>query len=134
VGQRELIVLDTHAWIWHVAEDVRLGYRARLRIRRAATLGVHPVSCWEVAMLVDRQRLRLNMDVAQWIDLALSQPRVELLPFTASAAIRAAGLGGSFPGDPADRFIVAAALELDAPLVTRDTRISDWGQVPTVWQ
>jgi PIN domain nuclease of toxin-antitoxin system len=134
VGQRELIVLDTHAWIWHVAEDVRLGHRARLRIRRAATLGVHPVSCWEVAMLVDRQRLRLTMDVAQWIDLALSHPRIELLPFTASAAIRAAGLGGSFPGDPADRFIVAAALELDAPLVTRDTRISDWGQVPTVWQ
>lgn len=85
-------------------------------------------------MLVDRQRLRLTMDVAQWIDLALSHPRIELLPFTASAAIRAAGLGGSFPGDPADRFIVAAALELDAPLVTRDTRISDWGQVPTVWQ
>jgi PIN domain nuclease of toxin-antitoxin system len=134
VGQRELIVLDTHAWIWHVTEDVRLGRRARLRIRRAATLGVHPVSCWEVAMLVGSQRLRLSIDVAQWIDLALSHPRVELLPFTASAAIRAAGLGGSFPGDPADRFIVAAALELAAPLVTRDTRISEWGQVQTVWQ
>jgi PIN domain nuclease of toxin-antitoxin system len=83
---------------------------------------------------VGSQRLRLSIDVAQWIDLALSHPRVELLPFTASAAIRAAGLGGSFPGDPADRFIVAAALELAAPLVTRDTRISEWGQVQTVWQ
>jgi PIN domain nuclease of toxin-antitoxin system len=134
VGQRELIVLDTHAWIWHVTEDVRLGRRARSRIRRAATLGVHPVSCWEVAMLVGNQRLRLSMDVAQWIDLALSHPRVEPLSFTASAAIRAAGLGGSFPGDPADRFIVAAALELAAPLVTRDTKIADWGQVQTVWQ
>jgi hypothetical protein len=30
-----------------------------------------------------------------------------------------AGLGGSFPGDPADRFIVASALEHDAPLVTK---------------
>jgi PIN domain nuclease of toxin-antitoxin system len=85
-------------------------------------------------MLVGTQRLRLNMDVAQWIDLALAHPRVELLPFTASAAIRAAGLGGGFPGDSADRFIVAAALELNAPLMTRDSRISDWGQVPTVWQ
>lgn len=85
-------------------------------------------------MLVGSQRLRLSMDLAQWIELALSRPRIELLPFTASAAIRAAGLGGSFPGDPADRFIVAAALELAAPLITRDTRISDWGQIQTVWQ
>lgn len=85
-------------------------------------------------MLVHSQRLRLNMDVARWVDLALSHPRVELLPFTASAALRAAGLGGTFPGDPADRFIVAAALELGAPLITKDTRISEWGQVQTVWQ
>ncbi len=85
-------------------------------------------------MLVSSQRLRLNMEVALWIDLALSRPRVELLAFTATAAVRAAGLGGAFPGDPADRFIVAAALELGAPLVTRDTLITEWGLVPTVWQ
>ena len=85
-------------------------------------------------MLVSSQRLRLTMEVALWIDLALSRPKVELLAFTATAAVRAAGLRGTFPGDPADRFIVAAALELAAPLVTRDTRISEWGQVQTVWQ
>lgn len=133
MGQRELIILDTHAWIWHVADEARLGRRALTHIRRAATLGVHPVSCWEVAMLVNSQRLRLSMEVGRWIDLALSRPKVRLLPFTASAAVRAAGLGGHFPGDPADRFIVAAAMELEAPLVTRDTRIADWGHVPTVW-
>jgi|HubBroStandDraft_1064217.scaffolds.fasta_scaffold212030_2 PIN domain nuclease of toxin-antitoxin system len=133
MGERELIVLDTHAWIWHVTEDARLDRRARLRLRRAERLGVHPVSCWEVAMLVAGQRLRLSLEVTRWVELALGYPKVELLPFTASAAVRAAGLGGTFPGDPADRFIVAAALELGAPLMTRDTRISEWGQVPTVW-
>ena len=85
-------------------------------------------------MLVSNQRLHLSMDVARWIDLALSRPKVELLTFTAAAAVRAAGLGAAFPGDAADGFIVAAALELAAPLVTRDTRISERGQVPTVWQ
>jgi PIN domain nuclease of toxin-antitoxin system len=134
MGQRELIVLDTHAWIWHVTEDARLGRRARTLITRSARLGVHPVSCWEVAMLVNSQRLRLNMEAGRWIDLALSHPRIVLLPFTAAAAVRAAGFGGGFPGDPADRFIVAAALESGATLVTGDTRISAWGHVPTVWQ
>ncbi len=133
MGKRELIVLDTHAWIWHVTEDGRLGRGARVRIGRTGRLGVHPVSCWEVAMLVAGERLRLNLEVTRWVELALAYPKVELLPFTASAAVRAAGLGGSFPGDPADRFIVAAALELAAPLMTRDARISEWGQIQTVW-
>lgn len=84
-------------------------------------------------MLIDSERLRLSMDVARWMDHALARPKVELLPFTPAAAIRAAGLGGSFPGDPADRFIVSAALEMGVPLITKDQRIAEWGQVETVW-
>jgi PIN domain nuclease of toxin-antitoxin system len=84
-------------------------------------------------MLSNSERLRLRLDVTSWVDAALARPKIEMLPFTPSAAIQAAGLGGSFPGDPADRFIVAAALELGATLLTRDRRISDWGGVETVW-
>lgn len=84
-------------------------------------------------MLTNSERLRLSMDVARWIDYALARPKVELLPFTPAAAIRAAGLGGSFPGDPADRFIVGAALEMGVPVITKDRRIVEWAQVETVW-
>jgi PIN domain nuclease of toxin-antitoxin system len=133
VGRHALIVLDTHAWIWHAVEDPRLSRRARAEIGKASTLGVHPISCWEVAMLVEHGRLRLRMHVLSWIEAALGRPRVELLPFTASAAARAAGLGGGFPDDPADRFIVATALETGAVLVTGDRRIHDWGEVSVVW-
>jgi PIN domain nuclease of toxin-antitoxin system len=52
---------------------------------------------------------------------------------TPGAAVRASGLGGSFPGDPADRFIVATALESGASLITKDRRITDWGHVQTIW-
>jgi PIN domain nuclease of toxin-antitoxin system len=128
-----VIVLDTHAWIWYATEDPKLSRRAKARIQRAEALGVHPVSCWEVAMLARNDRLRLSMDVEEWVDHALARPRIGLLPFTPAAAIRAAGLGGSFPGDPADRFIVGTALELKAPLMTKDTRITDWGRVEVIW-
>jgi len=133
VGQRTVIVLDTHTWIWYATEDAQLSKRAKARIHRADALGVHPVSCWEVAMLSHGGKLKLSVDIAQWVDLALERPKVTLLPFTPAAAIRAAGLGGSFPGDPADRFIVGTALEMRVPVVTRDQRIADWGQVETVW-
>jgi PIN domain nuclease of toxin-antitoxin system len=35
--------------------------------------------------------------------------------------------------DPADRVVVATALELAAPLVTRDQRLLDYPLVRTVW-
>jgi PIN domain nuclease of toxin-antitoxin system len=133
VGQRAVIVLDTHTWVWYASEDPLLSKKARAHIRRAEALGVHPVSCWEVAMLSNGGRLKLSVEVAEWVALGLERPKIALLPLTPGAAIRAAGLGGSFPGDPADRFIVAAALEMRAPVVTRDQRITDWGQVDTIW-
>lgn len=84
-------------------------------------------------MLVQRRRLRLKQLLDDWIETALSRPKVELLAFTPRAAVRAAGFGDSFPGDPADRFIAAAALEAGAPLVTADQRIASWGGVEIVW-
>jgi PIN domain nuclease of toxin-antitoxin system len=133
VGERALIVLDTHAWIWYATDDGRLSRRARAAIAKTQTLGVHPVSCWEVAMLVEHKRLRIRMPVRAWVDAALERPKVELLAFDASAAVRAAGLGKTFPNDPADRFIVATALELGASLVTSDRRIEEWGEIQVVW-
>ncbi len=84
-------------------------------------------------MLSNGGRLKLSLDVSKWVEQALERPKIELLPFTPAAAIRTAGLGGSFPGDPADRFIVGAALEMNVPVITRDQRITDWGQVETIW-
>jgi PIN domain nuclease of toxin-antitoxin system len=84
-------------------------------------------------MLSHSGRLKLDSDVSRWVESALERPKIELLVFTATAAVRAAGFGGSFPGDPADRFIVATALELEVPLVTADRRIAEWGNIETVW-
>jgi PIN domain nuclease of toxin-antitoxin system len=128
-----VIVLDTHTWLWYATESEKLSKQAKARIKRAQALGVHPISCWEIAMLSNAGELKLTMDITQWVGHALERPKVELLPFTPAAAIRAAGLGGSFPGDPADRIIVGTALEMGAPLITKDQRITDWGHVQTIW-
>lgn len=84
-------------------------------------------------MLSQGGRIKLSIDVGKWVDIALARPKIELLPFTPAAAIRAAGLGGDFPGDPADRFIVGAALEMNVPVITKDERITRWGHVETIW-
>lgn len=85
-------------------------------------------------MLVAKERIGLNMDVEVWIDLALQRPSVELLPLTPEIAVLSTRLPVAFHGDPADRLIVASSLAHNAPLITRDEKITDWGFVPVVWK
>ena len=127
-----MIVLDTHAWIWWTADPDRLSTRARHAIEQATDVGVAAISCWEVAMLVEKARLELDRDVLLWIRQALAQPRCTLLPLTAEIAVAAARLGDG-GGDPADRLIAATALGRRAPLVTKDQRLRRSKSLHTIW-
>lgn len=129
-----MIVLDTHAWVWWVSEPDRLSARARAAIDYARTIGVSPVSAWEIATKAARGRLRLDRDVRVWVAQALARPRVELAALTAEIAVAAGRLGDDgFHGDPADRMIAATAIALGAELVTRDERIREHPGVRTLW-
>ena len=128
-----MIVLDTHAWIWWVSEPARLGKSARRVVDAATRVGVPAICCLELATLAARGRITLDRPPLDWIHEALAQARVELLSLTPAVAVRAAGLPASFPGDPADRLVVATALIETATLVTKDDRIRRSRIVETVW-
>ncbi|HEY3125149.1 MAG TPA: type II toxin-antitoxin system VapC family toxin [Thermoanaerobaculia bacterium] len=133
MGRSLVIVLDTHAWIWWVAEPDKLSARARHAIDASEALGVCTISCWEVAMLVVRRRLELDRDVLLWIRQALAMPRVTLLPLTPEVCVASALLAQKSPADPADRVIAASALEHRASIVTKDSRLRSMPQIETIW-
>jgi PIN domain nuclease of toxin-antitoxin system len=126
-------VVDTHAWLWWVAEPARLGKAARRALNDARRVGVPAICCLEVAALAARGRVTLDRPPLAWLQDALGLPRVELVPLTPAVAVKAAGLPASFPGDPADRLVVATALIEAGVLVTKDSRIQDSSLVETVW-
>lgn len=128
-----MIILDTHAWIWWVAEPAKLSRRARGEIDQADALGLCAISCWEVAMLVARKRLELDRDTLLWIRQALAVPRTTLLPLTPEVAVASSELPESFPGDPADRMIAATALGEGAAIVSKDARLRSVPQLRTIW-
>jgi PIN domain nuclease of toxin-antitoxin system len=128
-----MIVLDTHAFIWWADESSRLSARARHALEEADALGVCAISCWETAMLVEKQRLRLDRDVLDFLGQALALPRVELLPLTPEVSVAAARLVSSALADPADRMIAATALEAGAAVVSKDTRLRGVGELKTIW-
>ena len=68
-----------------------------------------------------------------WLEQALSLPKVELIPLTPLIAVKATQLGNHFPGDPADRVIAATSIVESAPLVTKDSRVHASGAVAVIW-
>ena len=128
-----MIVLDTHAFLWWADESERLSARARHAIEQADALGVCAISCWEIAMLVEKERLRLDRDVLEFLRQALALPRVEFLALTPEIAVEAARLVSSSLADPADRMIAATALETGSAVVSKDARLRGVAGLKTIW-
>ena len=121
-----MILLDTQTLVWLLFEERRLGRRTRRVIERAwATreAAVSAITFWEVAMLHEKGRMLLMADIGSWRAGLLEVGLVEI-PVDGRIGVRAASLR-DLPGDPADRIIVATALE-GHRLVTADRRLLDW--------
>ncbi len=121
-----MILLDTHVVLWQELDDRRLGPQTRRTIERALQDGmasVSAISFWEVGMRVQKGQLELGLDLHVWRHNLLVGGLTEL-GVDGDIAIRA-GLLSDMYGDPADRIIVATALE-GHQLVTADRRILDW--------
>ena len=117
----DVVVLDTHSWVWWAGDEPNLTRPGRRAIDQARRVVV-PAPCpWEVAELVARKRLRLDRDPLGWMQRALAEDRVELAPLSPQIAVVAAGLGREgFHEDPTDRLIYATARSLDATPVRAD--------------
>jgi PIN domain nuclease of toxin-antitoxin system len=120
-------LLDTHVLVWFAAGEPLLGsgsIRAVDAALRADELVVSAVSFWEIAMLTAKRRLALSAGPATFRRHVLAQGLREV-PIDGAIAVAAAELP-TFHGDPADRMLVATALDLGAELVTADDRILGW--------
>ncbi len=132
-GRKRVIVLDTHIWFYFINDGPeKLPAEVRKAIRDNDVLGVSIISCWEIAMLVAKDRLRFSIDVQDWITKALKYKGIKLIELTPEIAVLATRLPGEFHKDPADRIIVASSLKLGAPLVTLDQNIKKWRYVQTI--
>ncbi len=132
-----MIVIDTHILVWWVSGTKKLSTAARKAINKhlstERSILVSSITAWEIAMLVDKGKLTLNMDVDSWLTEVSKIPAVVIIPVDNTTGVKSTCLPGDFHKDPADRMIVALARQHSYPLVTADQKVIDYKHVKTIW-
>ncbi len=129
-----MIVLDTHIWVWwvHGDEQITSTQTEIIKANETEIIGVSAISAWEIAKLVEYNRLELPCPLQKWFYEALSYPGVRLIELTPEIAIESTKLPGKFHRDPADQIIVATARLYDSALITSDSKILKYPYVNNV--
>jgi PIN domain nuclease of toxin-antitoxin system len=124
------LLLDTHIWIWSLAEPNQLSQRVQRELKdQNNELWLSPVSTWEVLLLHSKGRIRLHGNPGDWVTRATMH--MHEAPLTHEIVVAAQELPLPHQ-DPADRFLTATAEVLGLTLVTADHRLLGLGTIATL--
>ena len=94
--------------------ETRLFQRHRQTIeeRQDEWLGINIYSCWEIAKLVEYGKLELKFPIEDWLEIALSHPKIQSINLTIPIIIKSTQLSDFYKA-PADQIIVATSINSD---------------------
>ena len=117
------LILDTHCWLWWIAEPERLTGDALSAIGDPGnTVFLSAVSSWEIAIKYRLGRLSLPEPPDRFVTPRIERDRFKPLPVTHRHALGVAGLP-LHHRDPFDRLLVSQAMAEEATLVTTDEQM-----------
>ena len=126
------LLLDTHAFLWWVADSPELSKRARRAIAAPDNeCLVSAVSYWEMAIKVSIGKLDLPGTVERFVPRHMMVNGFRELPIEMRHAAGVARLPFHHR-DPFDRLLVCQALTEDLPIVSADASFGKYG-VTRIW-
>jgi len=127
------ILLDTHVWIWlSLKKHKSFSTKAIKVLKSTDQKWIAAISCWELAKLVEKNRISFSIPTITWIRRSLNQYNIKVADLSPEIAVESTILRG-FHKDPADQIIAATSRILGMPLVTSDKQILDFSEVDTIW-
>ena len=126
------LLLDTCAILWLVNQEDRFSPAARKALDEARGVHVSPVSAWELGLKVAKERVSLPEPLETWWPRMMNTHQITEFPLYGAAAIRSTGLP-PIHQDPADRLLIAVAMEHQFTLMTPDATIHRYPDLTTLW-
>lgn len=131
-------VLDTHALLWYLEGNRRLGSRARRVIEAPESRLIVPIIVLAEASIIIEQRRTKIPSVAHLLDSLGKDSRFEVYPLSLDVFRRTLSTEAQQIPELHDRLIAATALHLhdlghDVRLITRDQSLSEAKLLPVVW-
>lgn len=131
-----MIVLDTNALIWWISNVDKLPQQVKKIIEEAEkekAVYISSISVLEIYNLIKKGRLGLITLPANWLDQVESLSYVHFVPIDNKIIVQSVSLLNFDHKDPADRIIIATALNLGAKLITSDKKILKYSHVQSIW-
>ena len=131
-----MFVTDTHPLVWFSQGKFSLLSPKVLKAFEEAVSGqtviyIPSVVLWETAMLNVREKISLDDSFTDWADKLSSKDGFHISDLENNVISLAVGY--SFNNDIFDKAIVATAVSMDLPLITKDVAISQSGLVEIYW-
>lgn len=117
------LLLDTHVFLWLLAEPERLGEHLGSLENTDNDLLVSAASSWEIAIKVQLGRLDLPDDPRRYVPDRMRAIGAEPLPVQHGHALAVSALP-PLHRDPFDRLLVAQARDLRLRILTADAHIA----------
>jgi PIN domain nuclease of toxin-antitoxin system len=126
------MLVDTHSLIWAMDDPTKLSGLATTAIQDPANdLSISAATVWELAIKVGQGKITLSLPYRQWMDRAVADLELTILPITVEYAERQSTLPPHHK-DPFDRLLIAQALVEGFPIVSVDTTFDSYG-VTRIW-
>ena len=126
-------LLDTCALIALTNGSAEFSSRGRTVIADpSAQIMVSVITAAEISIKVGKGKYQLPMPVVDWVEGAVRQHRLRLLPLE----LHPASTAGKLPwhhSDPFDRILIATAIERNLTIITSDKLIAQYSEVITLW-
>ncbi len=130
-------VTDTHALLWHIVKDSALSKVAAECFRRAdggeCRILVPSICLVEMRFLVEKNRIPKTLLDGLIPLLVVQGGSYQVMPLDLGTYEAVGQVPREAVPDLPDRVILATAVQLSLPLITKDAKIHETKLVPLIW-
>lgn len=127
------ILLDTHSFLWWIANSKKISETARELISDSTNeIYLSAVSTWEIAIKEQLGKLSVPKPLPRFFSEQMRLNGFQFLPIELEHSCRVNSLP-LIHRDPFDRLLIAQGITENLPILTIDKLIRSYKEIKTIW-